>query len=172
MLQDNKKAWHKNLIHALWADRITTKRSIATSHFQIVYGTQVVFPTSLGMPILKLMQENEANPNYIQRRINQLIHVQQMREEVYNNTQLHQDKMKKVFDKQTKVDDFKVDDLVMKYDARNEDKGKHGKFDYLWLGPFKIVSYHGSNAYLLQEINGDIIGGGLVNAMFVKHYFT
>jgi hypothetical protein len=30
---------------------------------------------------------------------------------VYNNTQLHQDKMKKIFYKHTKVDDFKLDDL-------------------------------------------------------------
>jgi transposase InsO family protein len=132
MLQENKKAWHKKLIYALWDDRITTKRSIATSPFQIVYGTDAVFPTSLGLPVMKLLQEQEVEPNDIQRRINQLIHVQQMREEVYNNTQLHQDKMKKVFDKRTKVDDFKVDDLVLKWDARNEDKGKHGKFDHLW----------------------------------------
>jgi hypothetical protein len=38
-----------------------------------------------------------------------------------------------------RIDDFKVDDLVLKWDARNEDKGKHGKFDHLWLGPFRIV---------------------------------
>jgi transposase InsO family protein len=25
LLQDNKRAWHKNIIYALWADRITTK---------------------------------------------------------------------------------------------------------------------------------------------------
>jgi len=49
--------------------------------------------------------------------------------------------MNKVFDKHTKVDYFKVDDLVLKWDARNEHKGKHGKFDYLWLGPFKIIAY-------------------------------
>jgi hypothetical protein len=121
---------------------------------------------------MKLLHEYEDEPNDVQRKINQLINVQQMREEVYNNTQLHQDKMNKVFDKHTKFDDFKVDDMVLKWYARNEYKGKHGKFDYLWLGPFKIVSYHGSNAYLLQEINGDIIGGGPVNAMFLKHYFT
>jgi hypothetical protein len=82
------------------------------------------------MIVMKL-QEQEVEPNDIQRRINQLIHVHQLREEVYKNTKVHQDKMKKVFDKQTKVDDFKVDDLVLKWDARNEDKGKHGKFDHL-----------------------------------------
>jgi hypothetical protein len=77
-----------------------------------------------------------------------------------------------MFDKHTKNDDFKVDDLVLKWDARNEDKGKHGNFDYLWLGPFRIVSYHGSNAYLLQEINGYFIGGKPMNDRFLKDYFT
>jgi hypothetical protein len=42
-----------------------------------------------------------------------------MREEVYNKEQLHQNKIKRIFDKHTKVDDFKVDDMVLKWDARN-----------------------------------------------------
>jgi transposase InsO family protein len=50
LLQDNKKAWHKKLIYALWADIITTKNSISTSPFQIVYGAEAVFPTLLGFP--------------------------------------------------------------------------------------------------------------------------
>jgi hypothetical protein len=29
-LQDNKKAWNKKLIYALWADKVTTKNSIST----------------------------------------------------------------------------------------------------------------------------------------------
>jgi hypothetical protein len=59
---------------------------------------------------------------------------------------------------------------VLIWDARNEDKGKHGKFDHLWLGPFKITAYHGSNAYLLEESDGKLIEGGLVNGRFLKHY--
>jgi hypothetical protein len=59
LLQENKKAWHKNIIYALWADRITTKRSISTSPFQIVYGIEEVFPTSLGMPVRRPLQEKE-----------------------------------------------------------------------------------------------------------------
>jgi hypothetical protein len=121
---------------------------------------------------MRLLQEQEAEPNDALRRINQLIHVQKMREQVFNKSQLHQDKMKRAFDRHTKEDDFKVNDLVLKWDARNEDRGKHGKFDHLWLGPFKIVAYHGNNAYLLQELNGDLIGGGPVNGRFLKHYLV
>jgi hypothetical protein len=52
--------------------------------------------------------------------------------------------MKIIFDRHTKEDDCKVNDLVLKWDARNEDRGRHGKFDHLWMGPFKIVAYVGT----------------------------
>jgi hypothetical protein len=109
----------------------------------------VVFPTSLGLPIMNLLQDQEADPSDIQRRINKLIHVQKMREEVYHNTQIFQQKMKIFFDKRTKVVDFQINDEVLKCDARNEEKGKHRKLDHLWKGPYKIVSYHGNDAYIL-----------------------
>eukprot|EP00253_Pinus_taeda_P021856 PITA_21856 len=38
VLEENKKNWHKKLINALWADRLTTKRSIRTSPYELVYG--------------------------------------------------------------------------------------------------------------------------------------
>jgi hypothetical protein len=80
--------------------------------------------------------------------------------------------MKRAFEKHTKEDDIKMDDLVLKWDARNGDRGKHDKFDHLWLGPFKIIAYHGNNDYLLQELNGDLIGGGHVNGRLLKHYLV
>jgi hypothetical protein len=172
MLQENKKAWHKKLIHALWADRISPKRSIAMSPFQIIYGTEVIFPTTLGLPVMRLLQEQDAETDATQRRKDELISVQQTREKDFDNTQLCQDKIKEAFDRHTKVDDFEPGDLVLKWDARNEDKGKHGKFDHLWLGPFKIAAYRGSNAYLLQESNGELIGGGPVNGKFLKNYIV
>jgi len=46
VLEENKKNWHKKLINAQWADRLTTKRSIRTSPYELVYGMEVVFPSS------------------------------------------------------------------------------------------------------------------------------
>ena len=46
-----------------------------------------------------------------------------------------QEKIKKIYDKKTKAEKFQLDDVVLKWDERNEDKGKHGKFDNLWKGP-------------------------------------
>ena len=114
----------------LWANRVSTKKSIGTSPFQLVYGTDAVFPASLALPVMKYVQEDEAEPNPTQRRINQLIEVHELRG-LCEKTQSYQDKVKQVFDRRTKDDTFNLGDQVLKWDARFEDKGKHGKFDEL-----------------------------------------
>jgi len=79
LLQD-KKAWHTKLIHTLWADRISVKKSIGTSPFQLVYGFEVIFPSSLSLPVMRLLREEEAKTDPTQRRMYQLIELQQQRE--------------------------------------------------------------------------------------------
>eukprot|EP00253_Pinus_taeda_P002932 PITA_02932 len=75
VLEENKKNWHRKLTNALWADRLSTKRSIGMSPYELVYGMEARFPSSLGIPAIKLLQEIQAEPNDIQRRINQTIHL-------------------------------------------------------------------------------------------------
>ena len=43
LLQDNKKTWHSKLVYALWENRVSTKKSIGTSPFQLVYGIDAIF---------------------------------------------------------------------------------------------------------------------------------
>ena len=76
---------------------ISTKNSIGTSPFHLMYGTEVIFPTSLAILVMKFMKEQEDEPNRIQRRINHLIKVQEMREDVYNRSHHFQDRMKIFF---------------------------------------------------------------------------
>lgn len=57
LLEENKKVWHLKLKYALWVDRIATKRYIGNSPFQLVYGAEVIFPTSLGIPVMKFLQD-------------------------------------------------------------------------------------------------------------------
>ena len=74
----------------MWAYRISTKRTIGMSPFQLVYGVEVDFLASLGFPIMKLLQEYEDEPNHMQRRINQIIELTKMRDKAYDNVQSHQ----------------------------------------------------------------------------------
>jgi hypothetical protein len=65
LLTKNKKSWDSKLKYALWVDIISTKKSLGTSTFQLVYGIDVVFPTHLGIPFLKFLQEDIEEPNDI-----------------------------------------------------------------------------------------------------------
>ena len=56
-----------------------------------------IFPSSLGVPVMKIIQESQVELNDIQRRINQTIHLQQTREEVYEKYQVIHDKIKNCF---------------------------------------------------------------------------
>ena len=60
----------------------------------------------------------------------------------------------------------------MKWDVRHEDKGKHGKFDHLWKGPYLIIENHGNNSYNLQGFDGDPSLAEPVNGRFLKHYIA
>eukprot|EP00253_Pinus_taeda_P022351 PITA_22351 len=75
LLEENNKNWHKKLTNALWEDRLTTKKFIGTSSYELAYGMEAVFPSSLGVPVMKLLQEAQVDSNDIQRRINQTIHL-------------------------------------------------------------------------------------------------
>ena len=79
--------------------------------------------------------------------------------------------MKEIFDKRTKPDDFQLGDVALMWDAPHEYKGKHGKFDYLWKGPYKIATLRGKNSYVLDEMEGSLIPRALVNVRILKHYF-
>ena len=43
LLEYNKRAWHTKLIYSLWDDRVSTKRALGVSPFQLVYGSEAVF---------------------------------------------------------------------------------------------------------------------------------
>ena len=69
-LEDNKKAWNAKLKFSLWVDRVSTKKSIGTSPFHLVYGTDAIFLASIGPPMMKFLQEQDIELNPLQRRIN------------------------------------------------------------------------------------------------------
>jgi hypothetical protein len=113
----------------------------------MVYGTDVVLPINLTLPVMKLWQDEKEEPNHVTRRINQLIEVQQHRVEVDERLQKYQDGMKTLFDHKTKDKEFLLGDLVLRWDDRKEDSEKHGKFDHIWYGPFRVATSEGKKRF-------------------------
>ena len=121
---------------------------------------------------MKIIQESQVETNDIQRRINETIHLQQTREEVYEKSQVLHDKIKNIFDKMVKEDDFFIGDQVLRWDSRREDKGKHGKFEFLWQGPNVIYGYRGNNSFFIRNLDGTELQEGPVNGRMLKHYYS
>jgi hypothetical protein len=99
-----------------------------------------------------------------------MIALEEKREHIYNESQLSQQRVKQTHDRRVKEENFQLNDYVLRWDARIEDKGKHGKFENLWKGPYQIVAFQGNDAYLLKDIDGQITHEGPVNGRLLKHY--
>ena len=94
-------------------------------------------------------------PNLVQRRMLQLIEVHQIREALMDKAQAYKDKVKTLFDRRTNQKKIQVDDLVLRWDVQRQDKGKHGKFDNLWFGTFKISDVLDNNTFFLKNIDDE-----------------
>ena len=79
--------------------------------------------------------------------------------------------MKRWFDKhKAKENNFEVGDLVLKWDKVNELKGKHSKFQSLWLGPFQVAENIEVGTYHLKNLRGEP-NTLSVNGQALKQYF-
>jgi hypothetical protein len=137
----------------------------------LVYGTGVVFPAQVALLVENFLQEKEGEQNDMIRRMHQLVEVQHTKEQLFHKTQSQQQKIKEIFDKKVKKEDFHLGYLVLKWDAQRKDKEKHGKFEALWVGPFKISEVLENNTFKLQKLEDAEIPGGLVNGHFLKNNF-
>jgi len=57
LLEENMKTWNKKLINTLWEDRLTTKNSIGTSPYELLYGMEAISPSSLRVSVMKILHE-------------------------------------------------------------------------------------------------------------------
>jgi len=63
---------------------------------------------------------------------------------------LHKNRIKRWFDKKsTGKASFNVGELVLKWDKPHEDKGKHMKFQSLWIGQYIVHNNLGPYTYHL-----------------------
>ena len=67
--------------------------------------------------------------------------------------------------------DFDIGDLVLKWDKPNEPKGKHSKFQNLWLGPYQIDQKLGPSTFKLKTLDGKLEPLP-VNGQVLKNLFS
>eukprot|EP00253_Pinus_taeda_P034803 PITA_34803 len=153
--------------------RITQKNSIGSSPFKLVYGKEVVLPTNLILPSLALVQFIEESPSSsLQLRHDQILQLEEEREKSKIIHAKHQQIIKSSFDSISSISkQFQVSDLVLKWDKAHEDKGKHTKFQKMWLGPFQICEKISHSTFMLQDLSG-LRDSLPVNGLILKKFFN
>lgn len=172
LVEENQRSWHKALFDALWADKITPKRAIGMSPFQLLYGINAEIPITLELPALKLAKaiEDQTYENALDKRIMYLSQLEEQRTQVVDRIAQHQQQVKVLFDKKAKQKGFQVGDCVFLWDKRREPKGLRGKFDSLWRGPFTIHRVAGEDSFILVYHDGTPFAPPY-NGQHLKHYF-
>ena len=84
-----------------------------------------------------------------------MIELLQECEALIEKAQDYNRKIKEKFDRKVKENDFSCGDMVLRWDARKEQKGKHGKFENLWLGPLMISKFLENKTFTLQSMEGE-----------------
>ena len=137
---ENQRSWHLALPNALWADRVTPKNSLGVSPYTLVYGKEAILPPNIMIPSSIIAQESRGTDNEIlQIRIYNLLKAEESRSRAKERFKKQQEVVKRCFDKHKAVTkEFEVGDLVLKWDHPHDEKGKHTKFQQLWVGPFRL----------------------------------
>ena len=104
------------------------------------------------------------------QRIDELAGLVETRKEASARNMKLQLQSKHLYDRKTMIRKFHPEDLVLMWNARLQEKGKHGKFDPIWLGPYLIDSLWGDDSYFVKDLSGSFLGLP-VHGQFLKRYF-
>ena len=108
----------------------------------------------------------------MQWRINTLLQLEEERHATQKHFKKHQQIVKSCFDKKFVGEkDFNIGDMVLKWDKMNETKGKHSKFQKLWLGPFQIDQKLGLITFKLRNLK-ERIESLAINGKVFKPFFS
>ena len=104
--------------------------ALGNSPYFLVYGQEAILPPNITLPSLQLSQASRGTPSAsLQERINQLMRLEELRDRAKIKFKNHQIIVKKWFDHHLAGDkDFRVGEIVLKWDKLSEPKGKHTKF--------------------------------------------
>ena len=107
----------------------------------------------------------------MQERMHELVSLNEhINDALAKNTKL-QLQMKYFFDRKEVETMFEVDEMVLIWNARIENKEKNGKFDPIQLGPYLIEYRWGDDSYVLKELYGGILEF-VVHEKFLKRYLS
>jgi hypothetical protein len=158
MAGDRKTEWHRYLPAALWADRITTRRTTGKAPFEVLFGAAPLLPVDIEFEtwlftewttVKNRAQLLEARMRQIERRDeDMLVAVRKLAESREKSVEYLDRKMAHRLRKPLKPGDY-----VLQHDTKLTKQWSHRVKDR-WFGPFVIEGQHARGSYYLREVDG------------------
>ena len=177
---DQPADWPKYLPLALWADRITIRRSTGYSAFKLLYGRECLLPVELAIESWSVVdwEEVKSREELILARMKQLdwrkISETQAAMNLKNSRRTNKDYFDQHKCLRPKTQQLRVGDLVLLINdelllSRNRQK----KINDRWRGPYRIREVaEDSTFYRLEELDGtpltSSIAGNRLKRFFIR----
>ncbi|KAL0420243.1 UNVERIFIED_CONTAM: hypothetical protein Slati_3047200 [Sesamum latifolium] len=147
--RDSQQWFTRNLMDKLRSLTDDPRGSTGESPFSLVYGTEAIIPTKLGMPSHRIMNfSEECNRDLLKENLDL---IEELREKAFICMQRYKNTMINAYNKRVRARSFQVGDLVL----RRADTWKPvGKLDPTWEGLYKITGIIGRGVYELEDLDG------------------
>jgi hypothetical protein len=151
-LEARGRNWRKELPSVLWAHHSNVNRATRDTPSNLVYGADVMLPPEIYVELARVAHFNaesqvearELNSNLLEEKHNTAL----------ANVQKYRESLKRYYNKSVVQRELSIGDLVLKKDIHT--KYQH-KFSLPWEGPFIIVDIGAPGAYVLAEVDSDML---------------
>ncbi|XP_073121820.1 uncharacterized protein [Henckelia pumila] len=140
--------WVDELPSMLWSYQTTTKSGTGETPYNMVYGTEAVFPDDIGQESARIIAYSPDNKNL---REMDLDLVEESRARAATRLVGYRKRMIQDYNKKVYPRDFQEGDLVMRKIEHHEERGK---LDAEYEGHFKVIGKAGVATYYLEDAQG------------------
>ncbi|XP_075662922.1 uncharacterized protein LOC142632387 [Castanea sativa] len=138
-LEGAKDIWPDELPSVLWAYRTMTRTPIGETPFQLVYESEAIIPTKVGLTSYRVENHDESRNGKAIRL--QLDLMDEVRATTEQRLARYQDFLAKHYNSKVRHRDFQVRDLVLRKVIGATRDPSQGKLGPNWEGPYRITSW-------------------------------
>ncbi|OLY80705.1 Transposon Ty3-G Gag-Pol polyprotein [Smittium mucronatum] len=168
-------SWPDKLHLALWADRVTTKRTTGVSPFMLVYGQESVLPVEFEFETWNtvIWKKEMTTEELLINRMTQLHKKEELIKLVSDRVKESRVNNKKYFDKKHNLRNkpLEVGDMVLEYNS-TIGKKRELKLNSKWRGPYLVRENLNNGSYSLSELDGTNIKGSKAGNRLKKFFST
>lgn len=118
----------------------------------IMYVREAKNSLSIELPSLESTHQLELMENdAISIRLDELMELEEIKNQDMHMLEIHQKKVKRSFDKKATNRIFKEGEMALKLDADKAKLGRHSKFESMWSGPYIIANCKVDNSFELSK---------------------